>query len=312
MVAARARARAAPAAICASGPEGGEQACDKGWERSGSRLCCKRNITDFFKARHFEELFPRRNDTIAHAAGFWDYPAFIAAAALFEPRGFGTTGGKEMGVREVAAFLAHVGASTSCGRFYPNPMAWGLCYKREMSPYQNFYCDDSNELYRCVEGLQYYGRGGEALFLFTGQANISLSLLSNYNYGIIGKGIKQDLLSHPELLQQNATLAFEAAIWRWMTPVKWRQPSAHDAFVGNWKPSKNDPLSKRYPGFGTTMNIMRGDRICGQGFTDEMNNTISHYIYYLGLMGVNHEHSGRSLDCADQVVFNPSSKSLGS
>ncbi|KAF7039282.1 hypothetical protein CFC21_049310 [Triticum aestivum] len=204
-----------------------------------------------------------------------------------------------MGVRVVAAFLAHVGASTSCGRFYPNPVAWGLCYKREMSPYQNYYCDDSNEIYRRVEGVEYYGRG-------------ALPVYRNYNYGIIGKGIKQDLLSHPELLEQNATLAFEAAIWRWMTPVKWRQPSAHDAFVGNWKPTKNDILSKRYPGFGTTMNIMRGDCICGRGFTDEMNITISHYINYLGLMGVNHEHSGSSLDCADQVVFNPSSKSFGS
>lgn len=90
------------------------EACDKGWECSGSRFCCNGTITDFFKARHFEELFPRRNDSIAHAAGFWDYQAFIAAAALFEPRGFGTTGGKEMGVKEVAAFLAHVGSLTSC------------------------------------------------------------------------------------------------------------------------------------------------------------------------------------------------------
>ncbi|KAM3353508.1 hypothetical protein ACQJBY_024591 [Aegilops geniculata] len=107
------------AAAEAIGQEGGdgEEACDKGRECRGSRLYCKRTITDFFKARHLEELFPRRNDSIAHAAGFWDYPAFIAAAALFEPRGFGTIGGKEMGVREVATFLAHVGASTSCDVF---------------------------------------------------------------------------------------------------------------------------------------------------------------------------------------------------
>jgi L-ascorbate peroxidase len=98
-----------------------------------------------------------------------------------------------------------------------------------------------------------------------------------------------------------------------MTPVKRRQPSAHDVFVGNWKPTKRDTVSKRYPGFGATMNIMYGDghRICGRGFTDEMNVIISHYIYYLDLMGINHEY-GRSLDCADQAVFNPSSKSSGS
>jgi L-ascorbate peroxidase len=95
-------------------PVGGEKACDRGWECSGSKFCCNGTITDYFKAHHFEKLFPRRNDAIAHAAGFWSYQAFIAAAALFEPRGFGTTGGKEMRVKEVAAFLSHVGARTSC------------------------------------------------------------------------------------------------------------------------------------------------------------------------------------------------------
>lgn len=83
-----------------------------------------------------------------------------------------------------------------------------------------------------------------------------LLILRNYNYGIVGKGIKQDLLNHPELLEQNATLAFEAAIWRWMTPMKRKQPSAHDAFAGNWKPTKKDTLSKRYPGFGATMSVL--------------------------------------------------------
>ena len=97
--------------------EGGEKACGKGWECSGSGFCCNGTITDYFKAHHFEALFPRRNDSIAHAAGFWSYQAFISAAALFEPRGFGTTSGKEMGVKEVAAFLGHVGARTSCMLF---------------------------------------------------------------------------------------------------------------------------------------------------------------------------------------------------
>ena len=102
------------AAADAGRQKDGEDACDKGWECSGSRFCCNETITDYFKAYQFEELFPKRNDSLAHAAGFWDYRAFITAAALFEPRGFGTTGGKEMGVKEVAAFLGHVGAKTSC------------------------------------------------------------------------------------------------------------------------------------------------------------------------------------------------------
>ena len=119
----------------------------------------------------------------------------------------------------------------------------------------------------------------------------------NYNYGIVGKGIKQDLLNHPELLEQNATLAFEAAIWRWMTPMKRKQPSAHDVFVGNnWKLAKNDTLPKTYPGFGAIMNILYGDAICDQGSTDKMNFIISHYQHYLSLMGFGCEHSGDILD----------------
>lgn len=134
----------------------------------------------------------------------------------------------------------------------------------------------------------------------------------NFNYGTIGEALNIDLLHHPEYLEQNATLAFQAAIWRWMNPIKKKQPSAHDAFVGNWKPTKNDTLAKRLPGFGTTMNILYGDQTCGQGFVDSMNNIISHYQYYLDLMGVGREQSGDNLDCAEQEPFNPSSQSATS
>lgn len=131
----------------------------------------------------------------------------------------------------------------------------------------------------------------------------------NYNYGAVGEALKVDLLNHPEYVEQNATLAFQAAIWRWMTPIKKSQPSAHDAFVGNWKPTKNDTDSKRIPGFGATMNILYGDQTCGQGDIDPMNTIISHYLYYLDLLGVNREEGGDNsvLSCAEQVPFNPTS-----
>ena len=120
--------------------------------------------------------------------------------------------------------------------------------------------------------------------------------------------MKVDLLNHPEYIEQNATLAFQAAIWRWMTPIKKSQPSAHDAFVGNWKPTKNDTMEKRVPGFGVTMNILYGDSVCGQGDIDSMNNIISHFQYYLDLLGVGRELAGdhEVLTCAEQVPFNPS------
>lgn len=136
----------------------------------------------------------------------------------------------------------------------------------------------------------------------------------NYNYGETGEALKVDLLNHPEYIEQNATLAFQAAIWRWMTPAKKNQPSAHDVFVGKWKPTKNDTLAKRVPGFGTTINVLYGDQSCGQGDVDSMNNIVSHYLYYLDLIGVGREEAGPHdvLTCAEQEAFKPSSSSSSS
>lgn len=93
----------------------GKKLCDKGWECKGwSLYCCNQTISDYFQAYQFETLFSKRNAPVAHAVGFWDYHSFITAAADYQPHGFGTTGGKLQGMKEVAAFLGHVGSKTSC------------------------------------------------------------------------------------------------------------------------------------------------------------------------------------------------------
>ncbi|PSS35705.1 Chitinase-like protein [Actinidia chinensis var. chinensis] len=81
---------------------------------------------------------------------------------------------------------------------------------------------------------------------------------------------------------------------------------AHDVFVGNWKPTKNDTLAKRTPGFGTTMNGLYGDQVCGKGDVDGMNSIVSHFLYYLDLLGVGREEAGphEVLTCAKQKPFN--------
>ncbi|RZC62726.1 hypothetical protein C5167_024481 [Papaver somniferum] len=265
------------------------------WECKNSIYCCNQTISDFFQSYQFENLFSKRNAPTAQAVGFYDYQSFITASIDFQRLGFGTTGGKKMQMKEVAAFLGHVGAKSSCGYGVATggPLAWGLCYKREMSPSQS-YCRDGY-LYPCAPGAEYYGRG-------------ALPVYWNFNYGAIGDGIKVDLLNHPEYLEQNATIAFQAAMWKWMTPIKKNQPSPHQAFVGDWKPTKNDTLAKRLPGFGTTMNILYGDQICGQGDIDDMNVIVSHYRYYLDLMGVGAADAATdndNLSCAEQQAFNP-------
>ncbi|CAO2827043.1 unnamed protein product [Amaranthus hypochondriacus] len=276
----------------------GKTVCTRGWEcNDWSKFCCNETISDFFQTYQFENLFAKRNAPEAHAVGFWDYRAFITASALFQPLGFCTTGGKLMGMKELAAFLGHVGSKTSCGYGVATggPYAWGLCYNKELSPSQS-YCDESFKYtFPCAPGADYYGRG-------------AIPLYWNFNYGATGEALKVDLLNHPEYIEQNATLAFQAAIWRWMTPMKKGQPSAHQVFVGDWKPTKNDTLSNRVPGFGTTMNVLYGDLVCGKGEIDDMNNIISHYLYYLDLLGVNREKGGEHdvLTCAEQKAFNPS------
>ncbi|GLU13439.1 hypothetical protein SLE2022_300760 [Rubroshorea leprosula] len=274
----------------------GKKLCDQGWECKGwSIYCCNDTISDFFQAYQFENLFSKRNSPVAHAVGFWDYRSFITAAALYEPLGFGTAGGKLMAMKEVAAFLGIVGSKTSCGYGVATggPLSWGLCYNKELSP-SKIYCDDYYKLiYPCTPGVSYHGRG-------------ALPIYWNYNYGETGEALHVDLLDHPEYIEDNATLAFQAAIWRWMTPRKKLLPSAHDAFVGSWKPTKNDTLAKRVVGFGTAMNVLYGDQVCGKyGNTELMNNMISHYLYYLDLMGVGREEAGAHevLSCEEQEVF---------
>ena len=92
-----------------------------------------------------------------------------------------------------------------------------------------------------------------------------------------------------------------------MTPIKENQPSAHDVFIGNWKPTENDNLAKRVSGFGTTMNVLYGNLVCGKGNNEtSMNNIIDYYLRYLDRIGVNPNKAGphELLSCADQVPFN--------
>lgn len=96
----------------------GKKVCSQGWEcKRWSKFCCNHTISDLFQVYQFEDLFAKRNTPTAHAVGFWDYQSFITAAALYEPLGFGTTGGRLMQMKEIAAFLGHVGSKTSCKFF---------------------------------------------------------------------------------------------------------------------------------------------------------------------------------------------------
>ena len=78
--------------------------------------CCGGAISNYFRSSQFESIFSNRNslEVDAHEVGFWNYQSFITASADYQPYGFGTTYRKLLGMKELAAFLAHVATKTSC------------------------------------------------------------------------------------------------------------------------------------------------------------------------------------------------------
>lgn len=46
-----------------------------------------------------------------------------------------------------------------------------------------------------------------------------------------GKALGVDLLNQPDLVAQDAVLAFKTALWFWMTP-QFPKPSCHDVMTG--------------------------------------------------------------------------------
>jgi hypothetical protein len=259
--------------------------CEKDFKEKG----CNRTVEELFTADMFEAMFNHRNDRVSHAQNFWTYDGFMSAAKMFEKDGFGSVGGDDMQKRELAAFFAHVAHETSCGwsGAKDGPYAWGLCYNQEMAPEKD-YCKTGDLMYPCTAGVGYYGRGAFPLYW-------------NYNYGPTGVALKQDLLNHPEILSQNETIAWQAAVWYWMTPAKTR-PSPHQIMTNKWVPNKVDTLAERKPGFGMTINIKTGDVECGHGDDPRMQSRISHYLYFLqGYFGV--QDPGENLGCGLQGVI---------
>lgn len=78
--------------------------------------CCGGAISNYFRSSQFESIFSNRNslEVDTHEVGFWDYQSFITASADYQSYGFGTTYLKLLGMKELAAFLAHVATKTPC------------------------------------------------------------------------------------------------------------------------------------------------------------------------------------------------------
>ena len=173
--------------------------------------------------------------------------------------------------KELAAFLAHIAHETRNGENGKYNDGLMLLHENNTSlPYIA-----ENDVYPPVAGQKYYGRGP-----------MQLSYNGNYGYAsdcILGD--KSILLKNPGLLESDAVLAFESAIYFWMTPQTYK-PSAHDVMTGKWQPNADDHKKNRTPGFGMTINIVNGALECNKGEHQEnMLERIGYYRYFLSKLG---------------------------
>jgi len=188
--------------------------------------------------------------------------------------------------RELAAFFAQAAHETrdgQDGRFND-----GLMLKRELDTTNAYVA--ANVFYPAVAGKRYYGRG-------------PLQLSYNGNYGFASDcifGDKNKLLADPDLILKDPVIAFETAIYFWMTP-QGTKPSAHDVIIGKWKPSAADQAKGWTAGFGMVTNIVNGAIECNHGDAlPAMKNRAGYYQHYLQLFGLT---DSRKCSCGSMQPF---------
>jgi chitinase len=224
----------------------------------------------------YETMFPNRN-------ALNTYDSLVAAAQKYPQ--FCNEGSDEQRQREAAAFLANIAHETT-GGWDTAPggrYAWGLYFIEEVGCENGNctqYCDPSNTIYPCVLGKTYHGRG-------------PIQLSWNYNYGAVGQALGIDLLANPDLVKSDGAIAFQTALWFWMTaqPPK---PSCHAVMSGAWTPSADDVNKGRTPGFGMTINIINGGLECSIPTNAKVEDRVGFYQRFCQLLGIS---IGESIYC---------------
>ncbi len=224
----------------------------------------------------YAEMFPNRN-------ALYSYDAIVAAGKAYPA--FCNEGTMDDRKREAAAFLANISHETTGG--WPaapgGPQSWGLYFTQEVGCENGGctgYCDPSNVKYPCASGKTYHGRG-------------PIQLSWNYNYGFAGEAIGLPLLTNPDLVTSDGTVAFKTGVWFWTTPQA-PKPSCHDVMTGKWTPTGADMAAGRVPGFGMTINIINGGLECSMPTNAKVEDRVKFYQRYAQLIGVD---PGSNLYC---------------
>ncbi|WP_207756801.1 glycoside hydrolase family 19 protein [Nonomuraea cypriaca] len=197
----------------------------------------------------FNQMFPNRNS-------FYTYNGLTAALSAYP--GFAKTGSDTVRKQEAAAFLANVGHETG-----------GLVHIVEQNT-ANYphYCEPSRP-YGCPAGqAAYYGRG-------------PIQLSWNYNYKAAGDALGIDLLRNPNLVQNDAAIAWKTGLWYWNTQTGPGTMTPHNAMVNG-------------AGFGETIRSINGGLECNGGNPGQVQSRIASYQRFVQILGTT---PGGNLTC---------------
>lgn len=189
----------------------------------------------------FNQMFPGRNS-------FYTYQGFVNATASYPA--FGNTGGDTVARQEVAAFLANVSHETG-----------GLVHIVEQNEANYPHYCDPGQPYGCPAGqAAYYGRG-------------PIQLSWNFNYNAAGNALGLPLLTNPWLVQQDATVAWQTALWYWNTQSGPGSMSGHTAMTTG-------------AGFGESIRSINGAIECNGGNPGQVQSRIDKYQSFTSILGV--------------------------
>jgi predicted chitinase len=188
----------------------------------------------------FNQMFPNRNP-------FYTYSGLVAAAQTYPA--FAGTGSLDVKKREAAAAMANFHHETG-----------GLVHITEIA--RGLYCgdwDNNPSTCPCAPGKSYYGRG-------------PIQLSWNGNYCAAGQALGLNLLNNPDLVEQNATVAWQTALWFWMTQSGSGFRPAHQNMVENY-------------GFGETIRTINGSIECNGGNPAQVQSRINLYNQFIQILG---------------------------
>ncbi|GAA0624479.1 chitinase [Kutzneria viridogrisea] len=189
----------------------------------------------------FNQIFPGRNS-------FYTYSGLVAALSAYP--GFANTGSDTVKKQEAAAFLANVSHETG-----------GLVYIVEQNTANYPHYCDYNQPYGCPAGqAAYYGRG-------------PIQLSWNFNYKAAGDALGIDLLNNPNLVQNDAAVAWKTGLWYWNTQNGPGTMTPHNAMVNG-------------AGFGETIRSINGSLECNGGNPGQVQSRVNAYQQITSVLGV--------------------------